>query len=60
MVHGRDHLPPHFHVIHPDFEALVEIGTRNIIAGSMPTAVAKKVYAWADATWPHSLPNGTD
>ena len=24
-VYANDHLPPHFHVVHPDFEALIVI-----------------------------------
>ena len=24
-VYANDHLPPHFHIVHPDFEALIVI-----------------------------------
>ena len=48
-VYANDHLPPHFHVIHPDFEALIEIETLMIIAGSLPSRFRKDVMAWVSA-----------
>jgi hypothetical protein len=47
-VYANDHLPPHFHVIAPDFEALVEISTMSILAGNIPTA-GKEAMEWAIA-----------
>jgi len=32
-VYANDHLPPHFHAISPDFEALIEIATLTVLAG---------------------------
>lgn len=37
-VYANDHLPPHFHVVSPDFEALVELSTMTVIAGNIPKA----------------------
>lgn len=48
-VYANDHLPPHFHVITPDAQALVEIATLSILAGSLPSKVEKGALAWAAA-----------
>ncbi len=45
-VFGRDHRPAHFHVIAPDFEALVEIETLAILRGTMPAVIRREVLAW--------------
>lgn len=49
VVRAPDHNPPHFHVSSPDFDAVVEIKTLTILAGSLPRAVADVVMAWAVA-----------
>lgn len=36
-VYANDHLPPHFHILSADNEALVEIATLAVLAGSLPT-----------------------
>ena len=46
-VNGRDHLPPHFHVVHHDFQALVLIETMVIHKGSIPGAHLRAVIDWA-------------
>jgi hypothetical protein len=47
-VYANDHLPPHFHIISPDGEALVEIETFDLYAGAIPRgASARKLMAWA-------------
>lgn len=46
-VRGNDHLPPHFHVIAPDYEALIVIETLDIYAGTLPGDVLKTVRTWA-------------
>lgn len=48
-VYGREHLPPHFHILHPDFEALVSIATLAVIAGTLPRNKAAAALAWAAA-----------
>jgi Domain of unknown function (DUF4160) len=55
-VYANDHLPPHFHVIAPDFEALIEIETLAVMAGSLGR---RAVMAWVAATPPPLRPNGT-
>lgn len=44
-VYGNDHLPPHFHVVSPDFEALIEIETMTVLAGSLGRS-RKIVMGW--------------
>jgi hypothetical protein len=48
-VYGNDHLPPHFHVLTPDAEALVEVATLRVLAGSLPGRVEREALAWARA-----------
>lgn len=48
-VYANDHLPPHFHVVHPDFEALIEIETLSIMVGALPSQVSKRVMKWVRA-----------
>ena len=47
VVRNRDHRPPHFHIIGPDFEAQVGIDPLVILRGSMTKAVWVQVQAWA-------------
>src|SRR5579872_4357620 len=46
-VYANDHLPPHFHAIAPDFEALIEIETLRIMRGDLPPQARKAVMDWA-------------
>jgi len=46
-VYANDHLPPHFHAIAPDFEALIEIETLTVLRGRLTPAARKVVMAWA-------------
>ena len=48
-VYANDHLPPHFHVIAPDFEALIEIETLAVMAGSLGRSSRRAVMAWVAA-----------
>jgi hypothetical protein len=41
-----DHPPPHFHAIYGSYEALVEIATSEIIAGSLPLGAHSLVSQW--------------
>lgn len=49
-VYSRDHLPPHFHAIYGDEEALIQIENLEIIEGDLPRTQYRKVYVWADNT----------
>jgi uncharacterized protein DUF4160 len=46
-VYANDHLPPHFHAITPDFEALIEIKTLTVLRGRLSPRGTKTVMAWA-------------
>jgi hypothetical protein len=48
-VYANDHLPPHFHIVHPDFEALIVIEDFSIYAGSLKGSGGKAGLAWAKA-----------
>jgi hypothetical protein len=45
-VYANDHLPPYFHAITPDFEALIEIETLSVRAGSLGRS-RRVVLDWA-------------
>ncbi|WP_246731363.1 DUF4160 domain-containing protein [Methylocapsa sp. S129] len=46
-MYADDHRPPHFHIVAPDFQALVRISDLAVIAGeARPTEIAEAL-AWA-------------
>jgi len=48
-VYANDHLPPHFHAVTPDIEALIEIATLSILRGELSPATRRKALEWAAA-----------
>jgi hypothetical protein len=46
-MYYRDHLPPHFHAEHGDFEVTVEIDS-GVVAGSFPRRALKALLEWYD------------
>jgi Domain of unknown function (DUF4160) len=46
-VYANDHLPPHFHAVTPDFEALIDIETLTILRGYLSPQATKTVMTWA-------------
>ncbi len=42
-----DHLPPHFHAIYGEFEAIVNINTLAVISGKLPPRALGLVMEWA-------------
>jgi len=46
-INSGDHNPPHFHVYHKDYEALISINNFEIIAGELPNKIYNEVFAWA-------------
>lgn len=48
-VYANDHLPPHFHIVHPDFEALIVIEDFRTYAGALKGAAGKVAMVWAKA-----------
>jgi len=51
-VYANDHLPPHFHVITPDADALVEIATLEILRGQLPRRAEQTAMTWAAENQP--------
>lgn len=45
-VYANDHLPPHFHIVGVDAEALIVIATLTVYAGTVPS---KAALDWAAA-----------
>lgn len=45
-MYYNDHLPPHFHAVYAEYEALVDLNG-IIIEGKLPTNKRKLVEAWA-------------
>jgi Domain of unknown function (DUF4160) len=48
-MYADDHLPPHFHIVAPDFQVLVRISDLTVIAGDARPAQIAEVIAWARA-----------
>jgi len=46
-IYADDHNPPHFHVVGPDFKALVRISDLKVMAGGAPPDTMRKVLEWA-------------
>jgi hypothetical protein len=60
-VYANDHLPPHFHAITPDNEALIEVATLTILRGDLRHATPRAARCWngLQRTVEHSSPSGT-
>ena len=41
-----DHPPPHFHACCAEFEARIEIGSGQVLNGSLPVAKQRALRAW--------------
>jgi len=46
-MYADDHRPPHFHIVGPDFQALVRISDLTVIAGEAPARDIAEAMAWA-------------
>lgn len=44
----QDHPPPHFHAIYGSHEALINILTSELIAGSLPLGARSLVTQWVE------------
>ncbi len=47
QMYFGDHLPPHFHALYAEFEALIEIQTFDLIGGELPGRAMALVLEWA-------------
>lgn len=48
-MYADDHLPPHFHVVGPEFQVLVRISDLAVIAGEARPAQLREALHWAEA-----------
>jgi len=46
-MYADDHHPPHFHIVAPDFQALVRISDFAVIAGDARPTQTAEALAWA-------------
>lgn len=46
-MYADDHRPPHFHIVAPDFQALVRISDLTMIAGEARPSDIAEATAWA-------------
>ena len=46
-VYANDHRPAHFHVIAPDFKAMISVETLALIRGDVPARDRHAVMEWA-------------
>jgi hypothetical protein len=47
-MYFRDHPPPHFHARYAGEEAIIEIATGEVIAGSIPGRAQRLVREWTE------------
>ena len=46
-MYADDHRPPHFHIVGPDFEVLVQMSDFTILAGTARKAQISDAMTWA-------------
>lgn len=46
-MYADDHHPPHFHIVAPDFQVLVQISDLVVIAGEARPSEIAEALAWA-------------
>ncbi len=46
-MYFSDHLPPHFHAIYGEYNALFDINTLELLEGDLPTRALNLVKEWA-------------
>jgi hypothetical protein len=47
VFYAKEHPPPHFHAKIGEHQAVIDIDTLEVVAGSLPRGKRKKVLAWA-------------
>ena len=48
-MYADDHRPPHFHIVAPDFQALVRISDLTVLAGEARGSDSEVALRWARA-----------
>jgi hypothetical protein len=46
-MYYKDHVPPHFHTIYAQYEAMVGIDPVEVLEGILPRRVQSLVFEWA-------------
>ena len=46
ILREKDHNPPHVHLMGPDFEAAINLGTLELMDGSEPAKVLRHALKW--------------
>jgi len=46
-MYSRDHPPPHFHARYGEYEAQIDIATRNPLGGELPVRALRLIREWA-------------
>lgn len=46
-VYADDHVPPHFHVLGPGWDAMVEMASLRVMRGSGPQTALNEAIGWA-------------
>jgi Domain of unknown function (DUF4160) len=49
MMYGNDHPPAHFHALHAEYRAVIEIDTMTLTRGSLPRPKRRLILDWAAA-----------
>jgi Domain of unknown function (DUF4160) len=47
QMYWHDHVPPHFHALYAEAEALIDIRTLEVIEGRLPRRALALVLEWA-------------
>ena len=47
-MYYQDHAPAHFHAIYAEYEALIEVGTGNVLRGRLPRRAVNLVWEWTE------------
>jgi hypothetical protein len=47
QMYFGDHVPPHFHALYAEFEALIDLETLELIRGELPGRAMALVLEWA-------------
>ena len=42
----NDHVPPHFHAVYGDVDAMIEIETLEVMKGELPNRALKLIREW--------------
>jgi hypothetical protein len=47
QMYFGDHVPPHFHALYAEFEAVIDIRTFAVLRGELPSRAMTLVLEWA-------------